>query len=308
MEQKLNLNDITSLSDISESFSHASEDYIFSHITYNDQIQRDTPAAIRFEGVTLFMTLRGRLNVTIGHNNFTMKPGSITVLGPEDVLSATRTIDGECELYALFISLDFIKGINIDSSIINPSYMIDHDPVLVLSKAEMKLVINYLTLMHQCALNNTEIPKQLSIVSRSIGRNILVALLYQLTLIVEKKHLLTMTADKKRPMNKSRKINYVHDFMNLLREYYQQERTVAFYASKLCISPKYLSLLVRDVTGHSAAEIIDRYVINEAKNMLRFSGFTIQQVAYKLNFPNQSAFGKYFKHLTGQSPTAFRSN
>lgn len=80
MEQKLNLNDITSLSDISESFSHASEDYIFSHITYNDQIQRDTPAAIRFEGVTLFMTLRGRLNVTIGHNNFTMKPGSITVL------------------------------------------------------------------------------------------------------------------------------------------------------------------------------------------------------------------------------------
>ena len=89
MEQKLNLNDITSLSDISESFSHASEDYIFSHITYNDQIQRDTPAAIRFEGVTLFMTLRGRLNVTIGHNNFTMKPGSITVLGPEDVLSVS---------------------------------------------------------------------------------------------------------------------------------------------------------------------------------------------------------------------------
>ena len=306
MEQKLNLNDITPLSGISESFSHAGEDYIFSHFVYNDSLQRDFPDAIRFDGVTILMVLKGNLNITIGHNELSMKPGSLTVISPQDVISSSTTKGGECEFYALFLSLDFMKGLNVDTNIISPSYLIDHEPILKMSAEETKLVCNYLNLMHQCAINNNNAPKQLSIIARSIGRNIVVALLYQFMFLVEKEHLLSVREQK--PQAKSRKLNYVHDFMNLLREYYQSERTVAFYAGKLCISPKYLSLLVRDVTGHSAAEIIDRYVINEAKNMLRFSGFTIQQVAYKLNFPNQSAFGKYFKHLTGQSPTAFRSN
>ncbi|MDE7473729.1 MAG: AraC family transcriptional regulator [Muribaculaceae bacterium] len=305
MEQKLNLKDITQISDISESFSHAEEDYIFSHFVYNDTCQRDFPDAIRFDGVTVLMVLKGNLKINIGHREMSMNPGSLTVISPDDVISSSTT-DGDCEFYALFLSLEFMKSLNIDTNIMNPGYMIDREPILRMSDDETLLVSHYLQLMHRCAINNNNAPKQLSIIGRSIGRNIVVALLYQFMLIVEKEHLLSVK--EKKPHAKSRKLNYVHDFMNLLREHYQSERTVAFYAGKLCISPKYLSLLVRDVTGHSAAEIIDRFVINEAKNMLRFSGFTIQQVAYKLNFPNQSAFGKYFKHLTGQSPTAFRSN
>ena len=81
---------------------------------------------------------------------------------------------------------------------------------------------------------------------------------------------------------------------------------MAFYADKLFISPKYLSLLVKEATGRSAANWIDEYVIMEAKNMLRFSGRNIQQVTYDLNFPNQSSFGKYFKHLTGMSSTQYQ--
>ncbi len=84
---------------------------------------------------------------------------------------------------------------------------------------------------------------------------------------------------------------------------------MAFYADKLFISPKYLSLIIKEALGRSAAEVIDDYVILEAKNMLRFSGKNIQQVSYELNFPNQSSFGKYFKHLVGMSPSEYqRSN
>ena len=59
-------------------------------------------------------------------------------------------------------------------------------------------------------------------------------------------------------------------------------------------------------TGRSAAAWIDECVILEAKNLLRFSGKNIQQIAYELNFSNQSSFGKYFKHLTGMSPSEFQ--
>jgi AraC-like DNA-binding protein len=73
------------------------------------------------------------------------------------------------------------------------------------------------------------------------------------------------------------------------------------------ISPKYLSLVIKEATGKSAGDWIDQYVIQEAKNQLRFSGKNVQQIAYDLNFSNQSSFGKYFKNLTGMSPTAFQN-
>ena len=87
-----------------------------------------------------------------------------------------------------------------------------------------------------------------------------------------------------------------------------KERSVAYYAGKLCVSPKHLSATIKEASGRTAGEWIDSYVILEAKLLLQDTGLTIQEVSTKLNFPNQSFFGKYFKHLTGMSPRAFRAN
>ena len=97
-------------------------------------------------------------------------------------------------------------------------------------------------------------------------------------------------------------------FLRLVRANYRSQRAIAFYADKMFISPKYLSLIIKEATGRSAAEWIDSYVLQEAKNLLRYSGKNVQQIAYELNFTNQSSFGKYFKHLTGMSPTRFQNN
>ena len=94
--------------------------------------------------------------------------------------------------------------------------------------------------------------------------------------------------------------------MRLVHLNYTQHRSLSFYAEQLYITPKYLTLLVKEATGRSATQWINDFVITEAKNLLRFSGKNVQQVAYALNFSNQSAFGKYFKHLTGISPTAYQ--
>ena len=86
-----------------------------------------------------------------------------------------------------------------------------------------------------------------------------------------------------------------------------QERSVTFYAEQLCITPKYFSMLVKKLSGKSAAQWIDNYVILEAKNLLKYSDMSIQEIAYQLNFSTQSFFGKYFKHQTGMSPTEYRN-
>lgn len=104
------------------------------------------------------------------------------------------------------------------------------------------------------------------------------------------------------------KNSIVERFMELVQEHYREERLIGFYADKLCITPKYLSKLVKDNTGRSAGEWIDSHVILEARAMLQSSDMTIQQIATSLNFPNQSFFGKYFKRATGLSPKQYRSS
>ena len=105
---------------------------------------------------------------------------------------------------------------------------------------------------------------------------------------------------------RGRREEFFERFMELLTQYHKQERSMGFYAERLHITPKYLSSVIKEVSGKSAAEWIDQYVILEAKALLRYSGLSIQEIAYELNFSTQSFFGKYFKHHTGISPSAYK--
>lgn len=108
--------------------------------------------------------------------------------------------------------------------------------------------------------------------------------------------------------NISREENYFKQFMILLNEHHIKERSVLFYANKMHLSPKYLSAVVKSVSGKTPSHWIDEIVIMEAKNILKYSGMNIQEVAYYLNFPNQSFFGKYFKQRTGMTPSTYRES
>lgn len=97
-------------------------------------------------------------------------------------------------------------------------------------------------------------------------------------------------------------------FLQLVQQHFRKERFLDFYADQLDITPKHLSRTVKAQTGYSAVEWISRFVILEAKVMLRSSNLNIQQISEELNFPSQSFFGKYFKKSTGQSPKDYRNS
>ena len=104
----------------------------------------------------------------------------------------------------------------------------------------------------------------------------------------------------------SRREDLLARFISLVDTHYRSQRSVMFYARELCVTPKHLSAVLKDVSGKTAGEWIDYRVILEAKIMLRKSGLTIQEISLELNFSNQSFFGKYFKHFTGMSPREYR--
>lgn len=97
-------------------------------------------------------------------------------------------------------------------------------------------------------------------------------------------------------------------FINLVQQNFRKERFLDFYASKLEITPKHLSRTLKALTGNTAVEWIERYVILEAKVLLKSTNMSIQQIADDLNFPSQSFFGKYFKKNVGMSPKEFRNS
>ena len=95
-------------------------------------------------------------------------------------------------------------------------------------------------------------------------------------------------------------------FLELVKENFRKERQLQFYADALCITPRYLSRVVKECTGQSAADWIERYVVLEARALLKSTTMTVQQISDFLNFPSQTFFGKYFKRRVGMSPKEYR--
>lgn len=119
------------------------------------------------------------------------------------------------------------------------------------------------------------------------------------------------TMMKSSPLNtehNTRKEAIAISFIDLVSTHFTKERELKFYADKLFISIKYLSICVKEVTGTSPRILIANTLLDEAKLMLINSGLNISTIADHLNFSDQYAFGKFFKRHTGLSPRNFRQN
>ena len=193
------------------------------------------------------------------------------------------------EGHAVVLSKRFIDMVNLPGW--QQQYMVlYHNPVNKVSTESILNLQIYFAILHKAAANE-ENPFRLQVIE-----NLIRAFYYSgINKFNYKEH-------DKVPL----KNNVIERFIELVEEHYREERLIGFYADKLCITPKYLSKLVKENTGRSAGEWIENHVILEARALLQSSDMTIQQIAASLNFPNQSFFGKYFKRATGISPKQYR--
>lgn len=287
--------------DLVTEFSSFGDDYIFTRLTGSELRGLINKGPIRSEGMAWILCLSGELELEINLKRCAMYRNTLMVFTPGSIVDIKSGTDSNLDIYALFVAPGFLRNINIDPNMLAQlpiGYARSFDPVMSVTTSEVELLRCYFDLLHRNATVN---PNDLYV--RSISANLIAAMLYQVVQFASRRY---DVEDTRRP--RSRRSSYVQDFMSLLHSFHTRERSVSFYAGKLFISAKYLSMLVKEQTGRSAAEWIDEFVILEAKNLLKFSGKNVQQVAYELNFPNQSSFGKYFKHLTGMSPTTYQKS
>jgi len=107
------------------------------------------------------------------------------------------------------------------------------------------------------------------------------------------------------PVSQSQNEELFEHFYELVVKHYRESREVSFYARKLCLSPKYFATLIKKTTDIPATEWINRYVMTEAKWLLR-TDKSIQQIAHHLGFSEQSAFTRFFKSYAHITPSEFR--
>ncbi len=252
---------------------------------------------VRMKAFTVILCIDGTENGTVNLKEMSINKGSLLMTFPNNVLKIeagypTATVRG------IMLSQDFMRMLQVDVKNSLPLFMrLAYNPLVNLTQEQQEDIERYLDLLENIS-NNSDLAHRDEIV-----RGLLMSMFYRISDTYEQR---PQVLDEKERSVRNRREEYFAKFITLLSENFKRERTVGFYAEQMCVTPKYLSLLIKDFSGKSAAEWIDSYVITEAKTLLRYSTMSIQEVAYELNFSTQSFFGKYFKHLTGMSPSEYK--
>lgn len=239
------------------------------------------------------MCISGHANIEVNMKEFHIPANSLVTLMPDHIIHGYRPSE---DFKCLFIAVSnrCVDELIPDILTALPAVMtFRNTPVVELSEEEMDMLKKMHSFLWMLIRSDVGIYK------KKVVNGMIQSMLYT-----------ALSAYKTRNMyasvKHSRNDEIFFNFFTLLEHNFREQRTVQFYADKLCITPKHLSTVVKNVSGRTAGAWIDGYVILSAKVMLRSSSSTIQEISVALNFPNQSFFGKFFKQHVGISPREYR--
>ena len=268
--------------------------YVFRASSGDHYIEGRT---LRMKAFTLILCTDGMENGSVNLRDVSINKGSLLMSFPGNVLKIESGYP-MATVRGIMLSQDFMRMMNVDVKNSMPLFMrLAYNPMIHLTQKQQEDIERYLDLLENIS-DNDNLAHRDQIVSGLVS-----SMFFRISDMYEQS---TQVANDKELSVRNRREEYFAKFITLLSNNFKRERTVGIYAEQMCVTPKYLSLLIKEFSGKSAAEWIDYYVITEAKTLLRYSTMSIQEVAYELSFSSQSFFGKYFKHLTGMSPSEYK--
>ena len=250
----------------------------------------------RLNALALFLVLEGEADLTVDHMPYKLIKGSFLTLMPSHTLRMIH-VDEDFRGYLIAVSSSFMNDYGLfrqkNTSMLR--YMeIRKNPCAVFEPSEAEVVRD------QMLLVRSKIRQKDHYFYKEIMQNALAGLMLELGNIFSAKKEFTASPAL------SRKEDLLEQFLKLLFENCREQHGVAYYAERLFITPQYLSLILKTLTGKSANKWIDDALIMEARVLLKAPQATVQQVADLLHFSDQSTFGKFFKKHMGVSPMEYR--
>lgn len=297
---EVNIRELKHLSQGSIVNDNLSDDLFIAEMHYESKMDIiEYPC--RFHGYMAFFCIKGEFEVEINLKKFTIRKDSMFIYTPGNIVRVTNIDPREKEsvhFVVVAISEDLMSSTRFDfSKLYNESLRLLESPCVVINENERGLYRKYFDLIQE--VSKMRMPNM---------RESVTALISSIFYLMGAMWTDRLTAAKKNggdEMSTRSKI-VLEDFLLLVRDYHTKERSLSFYADKLYLTPKYLSKFIKSVSGKSAHEWIDSFVILEAKNLLKYSDMSIKSIVYELNFPNQTTFYRFFKTKTGMTPSEYR--
>lgn len=258
----------------------------------------------RFDGFLAFYCYSGNFKLEFNLGTYEAHEGSLFIYTPGNIVRLSHSDDAEkynVHLIIVAISNDMMSSTRFDyNKLTKESIMVLRNPCVSINDKERELCRQYLELATK--VSDSGLPNIKDAVTALIT-----SIFYLMSSFWADK-LSEPHPDAFSKTSSARATMVLEEFLSLVKEYHSRERCLDFYADKLYLTPKYLSKLIKSVSGQSAHEWISSFVILEAKSLLKQAELSIKDVVYELNFPNQTTFYRFFKAHTGMTPSEYRKS
>lgn len=278
-----------------------SDDLFIAELQYNTEMNI-LKYPCRFNGYLAFFCLQGHFDVEMNLRKFQVQEGSLFIYTPGNIVRVSGTTKKDIQdvkFVIIAVSNNLMLQTHYDfNKLYDESLRLLEKPCVIIDGQEREICKKYVDLIKE--ISSSSVPNTKEAIASLISSTFyMMGALWADRLSVARKQ------------NENRSVRskaVLEDFLTLVRDNHNKERNLSFYAEKLYLTPKYLSKLVKSVSGKSAHEWIDSFVISEAMNMLKYSDMSIKSIVWELNFPNQTTFYRFFKANTGMTPSEYRKS
>ena len=253
----------------------------------------ERPEYVRLDGIVVILCVEGELTLSIDHKVFAAHRNDIIIGVPEAVVGKAEA-SPDFKFRGIFMSLEYaFRMLPVSVRSWNFKIFFDKNPKISLSEGAVGTFNLYYWLL-KTKLADKQNPYRANIVDA-----LMQAFVFEFRSMFERFARLN-------PRSLSSAENIFGDFLDILSSAHPKPRNVAYYADRLCITPKYLSVVCKKVGGKNASKIIDAYVVKDIETLLKSSRRSVKEISNELAFPNTSFSGRYVKKNTGCTPNELR--
>lgn len=270
-------------------------DYMDDGVAFHTDI-RELPienGSMQVNMFTVVACICGKLQVELNTLAYTIQPNEILVCLPNSVIDNCM-LSPDFDGVVLCLSQRGILEQISENEIWDKAFHFTENPIVRVSEDSLHMFELYGSMLMR------KVKMDRSPFYREIIVSIVKAALYELLANVENK-----SASYGRGLIKQREVLF-KNFIDLLSMTRIKPRNVSWYAEQLCITPKYLSTVSKQVSGKTAFDWINEYILVDIRFWLKNTNKSIKEIADLLEFPNISFFGKYCRTHFGVSPTEYR--
>lgn len=243
--------------------------------------------------VTFIVCLKGTMRIRVNLKEMTIGPNDVFLGNPGSIIDMV-VCEGDCRMAVVHIDNDKVSRMPNARIMLQFRSVIKNESFIThLSDAALSQFVEVYQMMRRIVKDDS-----LRFKDEALEGCFHTMVAYWLSEIERQ-------TETEAPAKISRNEQLFQTFLQLVRKNYMRHRDVSYYADEMCITPKYLGVVVAQVSGRRPLDWIRDYVILDAKAMLLSREYSVQQISQLLNFPNPSFFSKYFREAVGLSPSHY---